>query len=77
MILDALVREEVPPLTALVHNMHLLVAVFISPAVPARLGVIKVRVILEPGQVPEAASLGDCADPAGQEAVGPAILRSV
>ena len=57
--------------------MHLLVAVFVSPAVPARLGDIKVRVILEPGQVPEAASLGDCADPAGQEAVGPAILRSV
>ena len=77
MVLKALVRIEVPPLTALVHNMNLLVAVFISPAVPARLGVIKARVILEAGQVPEAASLGDCADPAGQEAVGPAILRSV
>ena len=61
-----------PPLTALVHDVNVFVAVFESPPVPAGAGVIKLRVKLQPWEVPEAAALWHRAGLTRQEAVGPA-----
>ena len=58
MILEVLVRIEVPPFTALIYDMNVSVAVFVAPSVPAVSGVIEARVKFESRQVPEAAGLG-------------------
>ena len=76
MILEALVRIEMPPFTALVHDMNGSVAVFVAPTMPARPRIIKLRVKLQPGHPPEAAGLGDRADSPGEEAVGPVMTLS-
>ena len=47
MVFKRLVREEMPPLAALIHNVHLAVAVLITSSMPTQTAVIKVRIILE------------------------------
>ena len=58
-----LVREEMPPLAALEHNVNIPVAVLVTFPMPALLAVVFVSVLAgESRQVPEAAGLGNGAD---------------
>ena len=70
MILESLVRIEVPPLASLVHDVDQSVAVFKAPAVPASGRVIQPRLELQSGHLPEAAGGGDGADRAVEESPG-------
>ena len=77
MILEGLVRIEVPPLTSSVDNVDQSIAVFVPPAMPTCCRVIKVRVKLQSGHPPEAAGGWDSADPAVEESPGSDELVSV
>ena len=76
MFLEVLVWIEVPPFTAEIYSRTLSVAVLVARAVPARVRVIKVWVILQTRHVPVDAGLGDGTDPLGEEAVCPVKTRA-